>query len=223
MLGLIGVAVPGRASFSYYNGTSGNTQFNNAVALAGWTLSPSEGIGAGFGTLVTPADHEYDDTATGAKFFSFLSNGTTSDKFSISLPPLTTHNSGDLIEITLPANVFAFRATIGFISAPAATVCFEAASSFSSTCSGNQTSALTLGSPMFFGVTSTTAFNTIWIGESNADSFTPEYQITGFADATGVGMPETGSMLLLGGGLVAIGLIRLRRRRPRRAGPSSRY
>ncbi len=217
MLGL--AAIPARATMNYYNGTSGNTQYSNLITMDNLVASSLETIGTN-GSLVN-SNHEYDDTTTGIKIYSYQSNGTTLDTFSISLPPLTTHNGGDLIKIVLPANVFAFEVSISFTNAPGADVCFEAASTFSSSCSGNQTASLASGTPTFFGVVSDTAITTIWIGESNQDSFTPEYQIKNtFSDATGAPTPEGRTLLMFGSGLMTIGMIRFRgRRRP--AGLSS--
>ena len=218
ILGLAGMVVPVRASMTYYNGTSGNTQYNSAVTLAGLTPSALESFGAGYGSL-TAGNSEYSDTATGVNFFSFQSNGTTASTFSTTLPPLRTTNTTDLFEIVLPANVYAFSVNLVFTSAALADACFEASATFSSTCSGNQEAVWGTGSE-FFGVVGDTPFSAVWIGKSINSSQNPFIEVSTFADATGAATPEVRSMLMMGTGLVSLGL--LMRRMRKGAGSSSR-
>jgi|GEM_PF-6401773 hypothetical protein len=213
MLGLTGIVVPAHASFSFYNGTTGNAQYNNAVTLAGWTNSSLETFGGSSGSL--NGSSEYDDTATLVKFFAFLSNGTTTDTFTVSGTTLRQHTGGDVLKITLPANVFAFEFTTTFTGTTIADLCIEpGVSSFTSTCAANQEVVFGPAPNEFIGITSDTAFNTIFIGPSINGNGQAALQLINFSDATGLGAstPEPGSMALLGFGLLSAGLLRRRLR-----------
>jgi len=62
----------------------------------------------------------------------------------------------------------------------------------------------------FFGITSPTAFSTIWITGSGGS---PELVLQSFQDGTQAGTPEVGTMLALGSGLTLLGLFRRRLQR----------
>src|SRR5581483_1715261 len=124
--------------------------------------------------------------------------------------PLHELSAGQLIEVVLPGNVFAFGVNLVITGATIADVCLEASTTFSSTCNAtNQEAVWTVGNTEFMGVTSDTAISTVWIGLSINASQTPTVEISSFEDATGVGTPEVQTLGMLGSGLVLIGLIRL--------------
>jgi len=216
MLGLAAMVIPARATLSYYNGTSGNTQYNSAVVTAGLTPSLLETFGLGTGSF-TAGNTEYDDNATGIKFFGFLSDGVTADDFLLFGTELEQHHGGDLLKIVLPANVFAFGADLGFTSASFGDICFSVGT-FNPGCSGNQNAIWTSGNE-FIGVTSDTAFTVVWVGPI---VFNPILLLADFEDATGAAAPETKTVLTLGTGLVLLGLIKrgIRRRAAALSGQS---
>src|SRR5579883_1419776 len=84
----------------------------------------------------------------------------------------------------------------------------------SSTCAANQEVVFGPAPNEFIGITSDTAFNTIFIGPSINGNGQAALQLINFSDATGLGAstPEPGSMALLGFGLLSAGLLRRRLR-----------
>jgi hypothetical protein len=211
MLGWAGMLIPAHATISYYNGITGNTQFNTSVTLAGLTQSASETFGGALGSF-TAGNTEYDDTATGIKFFDFRSDGITPDTFLLSGTTLEQHIGGDLLEIILPVNVFAFGANLAFVGASFANVCIEAGvTSFDGNCSAPNQNPLWFSGTEFVGVTSDTAFNTMWIGPMSGF---PLLEIANFSDDIGASTPEGQSLILVGTGLVGVGLLKRRMRSP---------
>ena len=210
MVGLAAGVIPAGATPTYYSGASDNTLYNNAVSAASLTTLGPDTFGGSFGSL-TAGNTEYQDLITGVNFFDFLGDGTTADTFQIIGTTLKQGAAPRLIEITLPANVFAFGANLAFTGASFAFLCIEAGgSSFNSSCSGNQNPLWSSGTE-FVGVTSDTAFNTVWIGPGGTS---PIIELTNFETATGTdtASPEVASMAMLGAGLVLLGTLRRRLR-----------
>ena len=230
MLGLAGMIVPARASMSFYNGTSTNSQFNSDALGAAISLNALEFFSAaGF----TGSPMVFTDS-NGIEFLGFslsgsgasATNGAQNDVTS-SGTALQQTSAGGMVEITnLPANTFAF----GFnIVAPVGSIlgfCMGVNhASFNASGFCDDTFGLTSNSDVeFIGVISTVPVTSLWIGPGAGNFFDSEkFNLNSFQFGTeGAAAPEPGPLALLGGGLVAIGL--LKRGLPKQvAGSFARY
>jgi hypothetical protein len=218
MLGLTILIRPALGSISFYTGTGANTAYNNAMAaMPGLTAG---GPYTFTGANLSGDSKEYLDPTTLIDFFAFSNNNSSSPgpaiTFSVSSTRLFAASGAGSIEITLPPNVFAFGANI---TVPSGFGIFCGSVDTTDSGCSNQLIVTGSGDTKFFGVVSSTAISTIWIGTSAGASpgFVDFQYATGSEAST---VPEAKSILLLGAGLVLLGLLR-RRFHPPAAGPSS--
>ncbi len=207
MLGLGIFVHPAFATMTFLTGTGGNTQYNTAVLTAG--LTPEGPFTFTGSNLV--GSTEYADPTSLIDFFAFSNRNSSSNPgpnatLSVSGTQLVASNSAGTFEALLPANVFAFA--IHFATTSAAIDCLGV----NATDSGCSNQFVVSGSSddQFFGVVSTTPISSVWIGVTfgGAPIALNFSAATGGASAT----PEAGSIFLLGLGLVAIGVLKFRRR-----------
>lgn len=212
MMGWIATIVPARAGFTFYNGTAGNSQFNSAVQAA--SLAP-EGPFVFTAANLVSSNHEYDDPTSHIDFFAFSNNSSSNPgqpvAFSINATRLVAASGTGSLKITLPSNVFALGMTLTTLSGTG--IYCGGVGSTDPSCS-NQ--IVVSGSNIFFGVIGTTPINTLWIGVQLGSAPT----IVSFSADTGFVTPEPASMGLFGAGLLAMAVLRRRRRAAER---SARY
>jgi hypothetical protein len=216
-LGLAGLVIPARASLSFYTGTEPATSAISSfdTSAAGLSLSALSTFASG---NLSGTPDIYIDPATGAEFFGFAftsgSNGAA-DSLGVWSTVLDQNNSGGIIEITLPANTFAFAADIGTISGlggycvgvnePGFNTGSECDESFSA--GGSNTA--------FIGLVDTVPITNIWIGPLTTGAYSSETtKILDFEIGTeGSTTPDAPTLVTMGGGLMLLGALRWRRRR----------
>lgn len=216
-LGLAGMVVPGRASLSYYTASG---SFDAATS----SLSAPYGVevfdpGAGGFSGVT-----YTDATSGIEFTGLAaSDGSQTDDLTVS--PGTSaivQQSGGYIEITnLPVNTLAIEINIDVPSSYGFFCAQANVSSFN--CSGsNGTGTVYVSGPgtvEFMGAVSSgaspVAITNLWLGPASGNGAPQIDSFEIFTEAT-ADAPERPTLLLLGGGLILLGLMR------RRAGALSR-
>jgi len=226
ILGLLCAVAPARAAISYYcagcsNAASQFTSANLGVTLTSLITFTSGDLSFGV----------YDDP-TGTMFDGFLLNNNGGSNHGIngaadslqmaSSTALGQTANGGIIEITnIPAGTFAFAFNLGATGSGAYCVDVNSAG-FDQNPSCNSTINVSSSSDSeFVGVFSSgvgaVPITTIWIGpqSDNALSVNNESQINSFEleQAT----PEAGTLVSIGSGLLALGVIR---RRLRISGPA---
>ena len=215
MISTLGLGIfvhPASASMSFFNSSGA---YNTAVTNA--SLTP-EGPFTFTGANVINSNTEYADPTSLIDFFAFQNNNSSNPgnafTFSINGTSLAAANGTSALEIVLPANVFAFGITLS--SNSLAQFCGNVGSTDSS-CT-NSVLVTSSTDNEFFGVVSTTAISTVWIGRNvGGPPISVNFSAaTGSASAT----PEVKSMFLLGLGLVLLGLLK---RRARASARSARY
>jgi hypothetical protein len=158
---------------------------------------------------------EYTDPVSLTEFTEYLSPGTSIDTNGFDgfsgIGNLKTDVGGDLIEVTLPANVYAFGANLQTPSG-AATVCIEPTSTpGSANC--NATVATTGSSDTeFIGVVSATPITTVWLapGQNSTTIQLDNFEIGEQSEAPPADTPEIATMLMIGTGLISLGVMRRR-------------
>jgi hypothetical protein len=194
MLGLLAMIVPARASFTFYTDNGTFTSDVTAGGLDGSSITNFNLVSNSF---------QYVDIATGITFSAIKSDGTSHDTFTASGNAIKTTTGGDIIEITLPANVFAFGGN------------FTTPSTFNNLCFDQGGTGITCGNIQFISH-NTTAFlgligneplNTIWIGPTGGSAIT---QINDFTVGLASSAPEVNSWIALGTGLILLGFLRRR-------------
>ena len=203
---LMAAVIPASASTVTYCNGFGCDQL--AAAFSGATGSLN--FGSGFLTFspgnLTGSALEYDDP-TGTSFFGFLNTSTT-DIMSVTGGSLQLGTNGDLVEITLPANVYAFAANI-HVNAGTGNYCLEPSSTFNTSSNCNATISLSTTSA-FFGVVSTSPIPTIWIGPSGPAS---KLVVDSFEEGTqAAATPDPATLVLIGSGLISLGWLRRRQK-----------
>lgn len=209
ILGLACAVVPARAGLSYQSTSS---SFSNQATVTDGLLVSSL-ITFSAADLTTDgfaANDEYIDITDGIEFFAFNSNGTTHESFTVSGGALhTASGSGDSIEIvfTSPIDGLGLNLTTGWSSGD--NVC-EGTSV--TDCSGNV--FISQNGSGFMGALNdnpgpASALPTLWLHVLSGSADT-DIQSFEFADPAPV--PEIRTMLTLGFGLVALGLLRSRRK-----------
>jgi hypothetical protein len=213
MLGLASIAIPARATISYQS-TQGSFSFQ-AGTTDGLTVSPTlitfTGTGLTESTVGTGnvAGDEYLDSATGVEFLAFTSNGMTPVAFaSVTGGALeTTPGAGDAIEVLLPSGTDGFA--FNFTASSFDNLCIDFSVSTFSTCANGGATAPSFSGLLNDGPPST--LPTLWI---HPGSFSPGTDLQNFEVATESPVPESSTMFMIGGGLVAmkaLGAIRRRR------------
>lgn len=214
VLALAAAVVPASASTVYCSTFCGG---NNQTAFINATTSlffPNAPITFSSGGLVPPDLDQYIDSPSNVNFFDFR-NGSLDNVFGFtSVGTALRVIAGDLIKITLPANVLAFA--VDFVQSSAtATFCIEAQSTFDS--NACQPDSFFPGtSAQFLGLVSTTPISNVWIGPITQAGST---QLNDFE--LGIGQiqppppatPEVATFLMIGSGLISLGVLR-RKARP---------
>ena len=202
LVSILGFTALAHATTSYYIGSTGNTNYNNAITMD--SLMPVSGPAFSATYLVT-GNHEYSDPTSMFNFFTFSNNGGTpgsADTFSVNSSHLIAQNQ-DFLEITLPANVFAVG--LNMIGASGTAIMCGSIGSYDGSCTNQFTASS--GNTQFFGVVSDTAISSVWV---YATFGAPD--VASYSYATGAATPESNAMALLGTGLFSIALLKFRRK-----------
>jgi hypothetical protein len=200
------------SSFTSY---TDQTAFN--IATAGLYF-PNSGtpVPITFTGALINSGAEYDDSTTLASFFAFRSDATTVDQFTkVGTSLQTTAGLGDTVKITLPANTYAFAVNFT-VPSSFGTFCMEPTDTFNTTTNCTYTATAFSPNSTFFGIVSTTPFQTFWVGPSSGVA--PTLILNSFEVGTQAAVadtPEVATLLAIGSGLILLYL--LHRRRPRLA------
>ena len=169
-------------------------------------------LASGCSTLATAPD---DDSVSGTEFLDFDSNGSTPSNEGFNSPivtGLTAFTPGDVIEVTLPANVYAFEANVQVSSTGGGGICVEAGSSYNSSGCGANVFLPTANTQGFIGITSASALTTIWLGSpTNIRLTLDNFEIGEQSQAPPPATPEIATMFMIGTGLISLGVMRRRR------------
>jgi len=223
--GLLALAPSARASLTFYCGSgcaAPSSQFTTDAGTAGLAITSV----VSFSNTNITGD-EYTDPSL-VDFFSFTESGSGASGTVGSASPFRDPTGSNatlaphaLLEISLPANVFAFSLDITeVIGSTSTTFCIEAETAFSgSDCNAQlaqdqQVTVTSVSNSQFIGVISTTALTTLWIGALNGSGI---LDVEDFSFGTQSGSqsdtaPDPATMLTLGSGLILLALLRRRTR-----------
>ncbi|MGD1096283.1 MAG: hypothetical protein ABSB35_30360 [Bryobacteraceae bacterium] len=213
VLVLAAACVPASATTVIYCNISSDCPAGNLVAFDNATTSlffPNAPIlftSAGFNSDQT----NYIDPVSGTDFLDYGSNGSTIDGFTnfTGTGPLQTFVGGDVIEVTLPANVYAFETNIQVASAGG--VCIETSSAYTHSCSGDNVflSSNTDAEPV--GVVSTVPITTMWFAAPSGSKLQLDNFEIGEPMSDPADTPEVATMIMIGTGLISLGVMRRRK------------
>ena len=191
------------SSFETATGTTG-LAFSSPITFVGGDLSGSPAL--------------YTDTATGTIFTGYTNSTGNGSNSSNTLSALNVsgtnlnmgiNGTGSGIEITLPANIYAFAMVVSASTGGASTQMLELGDRIVN----NATYTITItsaGTQVFFGIVSDVPLTTLFLG--NPNGFSGDVQIQSFEEGGPAPTPEAGTALLIGGGLTGLGLLRRRQR-----------
>lgn len=218
ILGFVLTIVPGQASLTFYTGDSGGGTLTTAVS--NWNTATGLTYLSGdlnFSGSLSGSPATYLDATTDLLFAGYTGTGSggstvnsTQNSLTLVSTTLKQANTPPIIEITgfAPGTTsFAFEYQTNLSNG---TFCIGVnVTSFneSGNCDGQFGVALST-STGFVGVTSSVPITSVWLGPTYDQTET--LSIVNF-DAPSAA-PEASTMLLLGGGLVLVGLLRYRRR-----------
>lgn len=210
-LGLASVVIPARASLTYQSSAS---TFDNQVTVTdGLTLGTAITFtSADLKTTGTVTDDEYLDTTDGIEFIAFNSSGTANEAFTVSGGTLhTASGSGDAIEIIFTnPSIDGLGVTFTTTWSNGDNLC---EGTTNGSCAGNV--YVSENGSGFMGALNdsplpATSLPTLWL---HTDTGSADTDLESFVLAEPQAAPEVRTMLMMGFGLVAIGLLH-RRRRP---------
>jgi hypothetical protein len=217
ILGL-GALIPASATITYQSSQANFA--TQATVTDGLTLSSLITFTGTLSTVGGVTDDAYVDPTTGIEFLAFNSTGSANAAFTLTAGHVldTGTNSGDAIEVIFPTGVdygFAFN--------------FTTAASFNNLCvdtsiggcnSGG--TVVTTGGSSFVGALNDNptpaALSTIWM---HPGSFSPDTDLQSFEAGSESATPDGPTMLLIGGGLIALHFV-YRRKAISGAIPASR-
>jgi hypothetical protein len=211
VLALAGLAVPASATITYTSCSSGCSSTTGTYAI--WqTASGSDGLTFSMSpatfALADLVSGVYTDP-TGTVFTGY--SGASIDNLAVSGSALaqTISGTGSAIQLTLPANTFAVAFTITTVSGFGDPMVAVNNSNLSGS---NYTIVIpNSSSTEFFGLISSTAINSIYVGNLGSGGAP---QINDFELGQSSPTPEVPSVALIGSGLVLFGLLRRRVHKP---------
>ncbi len=219
------LALPARATITYTYCSSGcsstggtYSSFETAPGTTG--LAFSSPITFISGDLSgTPAF--YTDTSTGATFTGYTNSTGNANNSSNTLSALNVsgtnlnmgiNGTGSGIQITLPANTYAFAMVVSASTGGASTQMLELGDRIVNN-ANYELSITSVGNQVFFAIVSDTPLTTLFLG--NPNSFSGDVQIQSFELGDLAPTPEPTTAFLIGGGLTGLGLLRRRQRTTR--------
>jgi hypothetical protein len=214
VLVLAAACVPVSASAVIYCSTSdcgsdNQTAFNNATTSLFFPNAPILFATAGLSADTTT----YTDSVSGTEFIDDNSAGTSISSEGFNSPigaGLKIFTPGETIEVTLPANVYAFSTSIQDSSTGG--ICVETGSSFSRSSCSTDVFLPTANTAGFIGVVSASPITTVWLGAPSGGQIQlNNFQIGEQGPSDPPDTPEIATMIMIGTGLISLGVMRRRR------------
>ncbi len=206
MLGLVSIAGSAKATISYQGS---QVSFSGQAGTDGLAVSSLSTFSGALTTDGFVTGDEYLDPTTQIEFLAFNGSGSAAQSFNLSGGTLSVTN-GNTIEIVLPAGVdFGFAFNVTTPSSPFLNLCEDITVAG---CSGN--AVVVPPASGFIGAISdiptVTALTTIWLHPASGS---PTITLQSFEVATlaSSATPDGPTMLLIGGGLIVLHLLRRRR------------
>ena len=201
MLGLVSIAGSANATISYQGSQA---SFNSKAATDGLAVSSLATFTGALTTDGITANDEYLDATTQIEFQAFNADGSNPQQFTLTGGTLSVA-AGNTIKITFPVGVdfgFAFNFTT---TSSFETVCEDV------TLAGCSGSAIILQNASGFvgainDVPTPAALTVLWLHQGNAVNTLQSFDV-----ATQSATPDGPTILLIGGGLIVLHLLRRRR------------
>jgi hypothetical protein len=218
VLVLAAACVPVSATTVIYCNISGDcgpsnnlTAFNNATTSLFFPNAPILFTSSGLSADTTT----YTDTVSTTEFLEDNSSGTAIDSegfFSPVVTGLKTFTPGDVIQVMLPANVYAFEVNVQVSSSNGGGVCVETTSSYTHSCSGDEVFLSSSSDTEPIGVVSSSPLTTVWLAAPSSSNLQLDnFEIGEQApDPPPADTPEVATMFMIGTGLISLGVMRRR-------------
>lgn len=210
---LAGLAAPARADTAYCNSGCSNSN-------SGMTYTAFDTVAATFGNAMSSpitfvgsldGNSAYTDATTTAFLAGYNNNVQNSLQIISAHLAQTVNGSNTGIQITLPANTYAFAMMVSTVSGFGSP--YVELGDRNLNAANYNLVVPSDGTPQFFGIISSTPLSTLFLG--NIGGLDGKVEIQSFEVGGPAQTPEVSTLLLIGSGLVLMRFLGRRQRRPR--------